>query len=51
MSVMVLDASYSIVHRMAAQMIVLEATQIGGKPVRSSDLPKGVIGRNHRIVS
>ena len=30
-------------------MIVLEAPQVGGKPVRSSDLPKGEIRRNHSM--
>ena len=30
-------------------MIVLEAPQVGDKPVRSSDLPKGEIRRNHSM--
>ena len=30
-------------------MIVLEAPQVGEKPVRSSDLPKGEIWRNHSM--
>ena len=30
-------------------MIVLEAPQVGEKPVRSSDLPKGEIRRKHSM--
>ena len=40
MSVMVLDSGNSILRRMVALLIVLEAQQVGDKPVRSSDLQK-----------
>ena len=30
-------------------MIALEALQVGDKPVRSSDLPKGETWRNHSM--
>ena len=49
MRVMVLDAGNSIMRRMMVGAIWLEAPQVGDKPVRSSDLPKGEIRRDHSM--